>query len=166
VCSLCFFKIVSFHHCTNHVVFVQLCVGSSVRMEVCAKNQTLAPVQRVGWADFVRSVSTHTNIHNNNNCIHKQRWLFLHDSPFILATVHRALQQLLKKPSSLTVVPQKQAAFISVASLILLGVVWMSVHARINMGSRKWKRGYGFKRLTEVILSISVSYQPKCHTNS
>lgn len=32
-------------------------VGCSARMEVCVSGPTSAPVQRVGWADFVRSVS-------------------------------------------------------------------------------------------------------------
>lgn len=41
-------------------VFVQLSVGSGVRTEVCAKDQTLAPVQMAGWADFARSVSSLT----------------------------------------------------------------------------------------------------------
>lgn len=51
-------------------VFVQLSVGSNVRMEVCAKDQTLALVQRDGWAEFARSVSTHTIMHHNSSSTH------------------------------------------------------------------------------------------------
>lgn len=35
----------------------QRSVGCSARMEVCVSGPTSVPVQRVGWADFVKSVS-------------------------------------------------------------------------------------------------------------
>lgn len=37
-------------------VFLQLCVGYNVRMEVCVKGQIYAPVQRAGWVASVRNV--------------------------------------------------------------------------------------------------------------
>lgn len=53
--------LITSHYLTNYIVcvFVQLYVGAIVKMEVCAKDQTLAPVQRDGWDNFARSVSTH-----------------------------------------------------------------------------------------------------------
>lgn len=38
-------------------LLLQRCVGCIARTEVCASGPTPAPVQRAGWADFVRSVS-------------------------------------------------------------------------------------------------------------
>lgn len=41
---------------------LQLCAGCSARMVECASGPTPAPVQRAGWVDFVRSVSSTNSV--------------------------------------------------------------------------------------------------------